>query len=218
MDIEHYEKFKRELESGLKKQASVSVRLFVESFQGESDIANWVWAYLPKLEKNGHSRIRHEIFINLVYPTLKKGFELGEYDSTLWLGKLIQNIYQTDGLFEELGSLVEMDFYKKCYEIDPNNNEGVSLLRSSILNWISYCEHEWPSGILYGADCATLEQCIIIKKEADFALSLTYTSDEKTYIERFLEKLSQYEKRLNKFKNESAHYVRTDGGKTRRPF
>ena len=198
MIIEYYEKFEQELEAGLKKQATASVKLFVESFQGEEEVRDWVWSYLPKLEKNRHSRIRHEIFMSLVYPTLKRGFELGDYNSTLWLGKLVQNIYQTKGVFEEFGSLVEMDFYRKCHEIDPANNEGNKLLLCSILNWFSYCEHEWPSGILYGNDGATIEQCEEIRNEAKFALSLTAESSDKDFIEQFLQKLAQYKTRLNK--------------------
>ena len=202
MNIEYYENFEKELDAGLKKQATASVKLFVESFQREGDIRDWVWSYLPNLEENRHSCIRYEIFMNLVYPTLKRGFELGDYNSTMWLGKLIQNIYQTKGLFEELGSLDEIDFYKKCHEIDPANNVGNSLLLCSILNWFSYCEHEWPAGILYGNDGATIEQCEDIRNETKFALSLTAEQADIDFIEQFSEKLVQHEMRLNKFVNE----------------
>jgi len=198
MKIEYYENFEKELEAGLKKQAATSVRLFIDSFKGEDEIQEWVWSYLPKLEKNRHGCIRHELFISLIYPTLKRGFESEDYNSTLWLGKLVQNVYQTEGVFEELGSLVEMDFYKKCYEIDPQNREGNKLLLNSIISWLSHCEHEWPSGILYGMNGATVEQCFEIRENANFALSLTTEQSEKEFIEQFLDKLNQYEKRHDK--------------------
>lgn len=198
MNIEYYESFEKELEAGLKKQATASVKKFVDSFKSREEIKNWVWSYLPNLEKNRHSCIRYEIFINLVYPILKEGFESNDYNSTLWLGKLIQNVYQTKGIFEELGSLVEMDFYRKCYEIDSSNSEGRTLLLESILNWLSHCEHEWPSGILYAMDGATLEQCELIRKETDFAFTLASTERDIAFIEQFLSKLSLYEERLNK--------------------
>jgi hypothetical protein len=197
MKLEYYGNFENELEAGLKKQATASVKLFVDSFQGTDEIREWVWSYLPKLEKNRHSCIRHEIFVNLVYPTLKNGFELGDYDSTLWLGKLVQNVYQTKGVFEELGSLVEMDFYRKCHEIDSQNAEGKKLLLKSILNWLAHCEHEGPSGILYGMDGASIEQCADIKSEAQFALSLVSQESEKEFLVQFLDKLEHYENGLN---------------------
>jgi hypothetical protein len=198
MNIEHYQNFEKSLEAGIKKQASKHVSLFVNSFENQNEIDSWVWEYLPLLETNGHSCIRHELFANLVYPILKKGFEEHDYKSTLWLGKLIQNIYQTKGVFEELGSLLEMDFYRKCYDIDPINPEGNKLLVNSILDWLSHCEHEWPSAILYGMDGASLEQCKDIRVEASFAASLTENLNEKEFVAQFLGKLDQYEERLNK--------------------
>ena len=91
-----------------------------------------------------------------------------------------------------------MDFYKKCYEIDPQNREGNKLLLNSIIRLLSHCEHEWPSGILYGMNGATVGQCAEIREHANFALSLTTEQSEKEFIEQFLDKLNQYEKRLDK--------------------
>jgi len=196
MNIEYFKKFEKELSAGLKKQAANSVQLFINSFKSEDEIRSWVWEYLPKLEKNTHCCIRHELFVNLVYPTLKKGFEVGHYDSTLWLGKLAQNIYQTKGVFEELGSLAEMGFYRKCYELDSNRIEGKELLLCCLLDWFSYCEHEWPAGILYGNNGATVEQCFEIRQEAEFARSLTVNENEQVFITQFLIKLDQYERDL----------------------
>lgn len=198
MNIEYFEKFEAELELGLKKKAAASVKKFVGSFKNNDEVGSWVWGYLQKPEKNRHSCIRYEIFIDLVYPVLKKGFESGDYNSTLWLGKLVQNVYQTKGIFEDLGSNVEMDFFRKCHEIDPNVEEGNELLLQSILSWLSHCVHEWPSGILYGMDGASIEQCQDIRSEANFAKSLARAERELSFIDDFLVKLTEYELRLNK--------------------
>lgn len=197
MNIECFEKFEMELELGLKKKAAASVKQFVDSFENDDEIKSWVWSYLPKLEKNRHSCIRYEIFIELVYPVLKKGFKNSDYNSTLWLGKLVQNVYQTKGVFEELGSNVEMGFFRKCHEIDPNVEEGNELLLQSILSWLSHCVHEWPSGILYGMDGASIAQCQEIRSEANFAKSLASEERELSFINDFLVKLTEYELRLN---------------------
>ena len=198
MNIEYFERFESELELGLKKRAAASIKQFVDSFENDDEIKSWVWSYLPKLEKNRHSCIRHEVFIDLVYPVLKKGYERSDYNSTLWLGKLVQNVYQTKGIFEELGSNVEMDFYRKCHEIDPSMEEGNELLLQSILSWLSHCVHEWPSGILYGMDGASIAQCQEIRVEANFAKSLASKERELSFIDDFLVKLTEYELRLNK--------------------
>ncbi len=206
MNIEKFEKYEKELNTGLKKQAKKSLQQFIESFKNEDEIERWVWEYLPTLEENrkcSFIRIRHEIFVNLVYPTLKKGFEKGHYDSILWLGKLTANRYQiryqVKGNFKELDFLGEMSLYHKCYKIDPSRIEGKELLLNCILDWLSDCGHEWPLAILYGCgNGATLEQCVQIREHAELALSLNPNEEQKTFIARFLEKLEQYEKRLKK--------------------
>ena len=198
MNIEYFKKFEKELNAGLRKQAASSVRLFINSFKDEDEIRIWVWEYLPKLEKSRHCCIRHELFISLIYPTLKKGFEVRHYESTLWLGKLAQNIYKTKSVFEELGFLTEMAFYRKCYELDPTRSEGKELLLCCLLDWLSYCEHEWPAGILYGNDGATVEQCSEIRQEAEFVRSLTVDQNEQAFIVQFLIKLEQYERDLTR--------------------
>lgn len=143
----------------MKKQASKALRGFISSFENGKEKEDWVWEYLPKLQSNRHLRIRHEIFHELVYPILKAGYESRDFDSTLWLGKLAQNIYKTQQLHKKLDWVSELGLYKKCYEIDPRNDEVRLLLLKTIVSWLEYSEHEWPSGILYGNNGATIEQC-----------------------------------------------------------
>ena len=193
MNIDYYENFSRELEAGLKKQASKSLRQFIDSFNDEADVQQWVWSFLPGLEKNRHSCIRHELFIELVYPVLKRGFLAGDVASTLWLGKLSQNIYQSQGLFVELGSLFERDFYQKAYELQPENPEARQLLLNSIMSWLAHCQHEWPDCILHGMGVANAEECEDIRQQANLALSLADEQNDQEYIQGFLDKLTQYQ-------------------------
>lgn len=102
MNIEHYREFKELEEKGLKKQASKALRAFISSFENGQEKEEWVREYLPELQTNKHSRIRHEIFHELVFPILKAGYENNDFASTLWLGKLAQNFYQVRQLHEEL--------------------------------------------------------------------------------------------------------------------
>ena len=145
MNIEHYAEFREFEEKGLKKQASKSLRAFISSFENNEEIKEWVWEYLPKLERNRHSRIRHEIFNELVYPILKSGYENNDFSSTLWLGKLAQNIYQAQKLHEELDWVTELGLYNKSHKLDPSSDEARLLLLKAIVGWLEYSEHEWPS-------------------------------------------------------------------------
>ena len=40
MNIEYYESFEKELEAGLKKQATASVKKFVDSFKSREEVKN----------------------------------------------------------------------------------------------------------------------------------------------------------------------------------
>ncbi|MEJ2622056.1 MAG: hypothetical protein P8163_17920 [Candidatus Thiodiazotropha sp.] len=108
MNIEHYKEFRKLKEKGLNKQASKALREFISSFKNGREKEDWVWEYLPTLEINSYSIIRHETFHELVYPTLKAGYENNDLACTLWLGKLAQNIYQSRQLHEELNWVSEL--------------------------------------------------------------------------------------------------------------
>jgi hypothetical protein len=198
MNIDHYQEFRDYEEKGLKKQASESLRSFISSFKSENEIEEWVWEYLPKIETNRHSRIRHELFHELIYPVLKRGYENGEFRSSLWLGKLVQNIYQSKKIHEELGWITEEGLYNKCYELNPSNDEARLLLLKSIISWFEFSEHEWPSGILYGNNGATIEQCDEIATEILKAKNLDKESRFSGFIDQYNKKLGEYRARLNK--------------------
>lgn len=198
MNIEHYREFKDCEEKGLKKEASKSIRAFISSFDEKDEIEKWVWDYLPELKTNRSSRIRHEIFHELIFPVLKAGYLKGDFSCTLWLGKLIQNIYQTQKLDEELGGVTELGLFNKCHDLDPENEEARLLLLNSIVSWLEYSEHEWPAGILYGNNGATLEQCADINIEVERVLKLDKEHKYSEFIKQYIKKLTEYRARINK--------------------
>ena len=202
MDINHYQDFKELEERGLRKKASKSLRAFISSFNNEKEIEEWVWEYLPKLETNRHSRIRHEIFHELIYPILRAGYERQEFSSTLWLGKLVTNICNSRKLHEELGWVTGFDLYNKSHNIDPENDEARLLLLQSIISGLKYSEHEWPSGILHSDAGATIEECDEINADVQKALQLDKECKYTKFIEQYLEKLSEYRARLNSSSDE----------------
>lgn len=195
MNIEHYEAFLKHEEKGLKKQASESIRAFISSFENIEDTENWVWENLPKLKKNNHSRIRHEIFNDLVYPILKRGYENDDFASTLWLGKLAQNIYQAQKIHKELNWVSAIALYQKSHALDPTNDEARLCLLKATIDRLAYSEHEWPSCILYGNDCATLEECDDINAAVQQARQLDKEQNYREFIKQFVEKLNEYKTR-----------------------
>lgn len=199
MNIEYYQNFLNFQDSGQKKKATNSLRYFIASFEDSKDIDNWVWANLNHLATNinAHSRIRHEIFYELVYPTLKAGYSANDFTSTLWLAKLSQNLYQAPNIHQELAWVSEMELLYKCHALKPADNEANLLLLKCIVRFLQYSEHEWPNGLLYGNDGATLEQCGEITIEIELALSLDKECQYTEFIKQYAKKLSQYQADLN---------------------
>lgn len=192
MNSEHYQNFLQFQSLGQKKKATKSLRDFISSFESTEEIENWVWANLADLRFNSNARVRHEIFYELIYPVLKSGYSKGDFTSTLWLAKLIQNVYQMGKIHEELVGVSEMELLRKCHTLEPENNEVRLLLLECIVKVLQYSEHEWPRGILYSHDGATLEQCEEIAEEIELALRLDKEYQYTCFIKQFTKKLDQY--------------------------
>lgn len=197
MNINYYNEFLNCQSSGLKKKATESIRDFISSFENEEDIKNWVWENINDLNSNPSSRIRHEIFHELIYPILKLGYLRDDFHSTLWLGKLIQNIYQTPKIHKELDWISGLELLRKAYTLKPKNDEARLLLLQCLVEWLHYSEHEWPSGILYGNDGATLEQCREISQEVELIIRLDKEHQHRELIKQYTEKLTQYRVKIS---------------------
>ncbi len=198
MNINHFHKFKEYEEKGLKKKASEAVRGFIDSFENDEEREDWVLDYLSSLKLERHSKIRHEIFAELVYPILKNGYINQDFNSMLWLGKLAQNLYQNRHIHEEMDWVTELFLFKRSLEINPENDESRLLFLSVIVAWLEYSEHEWPSGILYGNDGATPEQCDEILVEVQRVMKLDKEHRYSAFIKQYIKKLNEYRERLNK--------------------
>lgn len=194
MNIEHYQDYEKYQEKGLKKDATRSLRAFISSFEDDKEIEEWVCGNLPELAEKNHSQIRYEIFKDLVYPVLKKGYLNNDLESTLWLAKLFENVSREQDI--ELGDISDLYLYNKCYEIDPNNNEVRLTLLYRLVDWLKFSEHEWPQGILYGMDGATLEQCEEISSVIERIITLDRENKYSEPIKQYEKKLVEYRERL----------------------
>lgn len=199
MDNKHFSEFEKFSGLGLKKDATKSLRLFIQSLASDEEKTEWVWAYLDKLPQERHSRIRHELFAEVVYPVLKAGFENKNYDATLWLGLLNQNILRNKAILKEI-NYSGYHFYKCCLKIDPSREQAKIFMLQELIQWFSYIFHEWPSGVLYGPHGATLEECSDIRKELDFSLTLRPSEVQEDEIKEYRAMLTEYEARLQQRK------------------
>lgn len=197
MQLEYYEMFLHYINRGQRKKASEAITMFINSFANDEK-KSWVWSYLNSLDQGNLPYIRYEIFRDLVYPVLKEGYLQNDVTSTIWLAKLYANIYYNKSIYNEV-NLSSIELLEKCVNIDPQNNEVKKLLLTQLIQWLAYCIHDWPSGILYGHNGANIEECQEIRNSISLARSLDIQQEHKAFLEDFIDKLTQYEERLYNF-------------------
>lgn len=192
MNLVHYERFLDCEARGLKREAKQAVEDFIASFCDDADIQAWVWSYLPQLRTNRHSRLRHELFERLIFPVLRRGYEADDFESLLWLGRLIQNVYQTRTLHAELGWVTDAQLFRRCYAMNPASDEARMRLLDCQVNWLSFSAHEWPDVLLYGNSAASRDECDELREELAFLRGLDREARFTEFFNDFEEKLREY--------------------------
>jgi hypothetical protein len=195
MNIQYYENYKKFQSVGLKAKAKESLGEFIASFSDKNDKATWVWNYLSDVSLN-RQIIRYEIFEQLIFPILLEGYENKDFQSMLWLAKLIGEVEQARSLHEKIDFKTGYSLYMECYEKEPENQEVINLILHDLVQWFEHSQHEWPIGILYHANFATKEQCIEIRQKLAFARELDKKAISADFFAQFEDKLNQHESKL----------------------
>ncbi len=153
MDNGLYESFKRLEAQGLKKPATAALADFIASFQSKAEIREWVADHLPELAPTRRSRIRHEIYTDLVFPILWDGFLANDPMAFYWLGMADQNLYALYGREldwdDRLGRRDDRQFFADAHSLAPDNAQISQAYLESLIDCFGYLDHEWPSGILF---------------------------------------------------------------------
>lgn len=192
MRQELYHKFVALNTSGRKEEAKAALQEFLASFQTAEEKRAWVHDFLEH-GAYGH-RIRHELYEQLVFPVLLDGYNRQEARSLYLLAKTAQNLYAARSLHAQIGRKTEQQLLREVYDLTRDEEVGQNLLRAN-LRWFDYCQHEWPAGILYGADGASLSECEEILQEIAFSLTLA-TGVEEAYLQEFESRVQEWKNRL----------------------
>ena len=194
MNLADYEQFKEFEARGLKRHAKEAVQKFVDSFDNDHEREAWVRGYLEG--EKPQFRVRHEIFERLVFPVLLTKYRKHDMWATLWLAKLIQNLYSAQFLHKAIEYKTENQLLRDCLTWSPANQEVREALLRSQIRQFDFYEHEYPSAILYGIDGATLEDCGVLCLELELARGLDDRGKYTIYLDSFEEKLDEYQARF----------------------
>ncbi|WP_338831268.1 hypothetical protein [Bradyrhizobium sp. 27S5] len=189
-----YEDYLARLSEGRRKDAGLILVAFLRSFNSSEEREDWTHTFLETHTYG--ARVRHEIYAELIFPVLLAGNKRNDAWSLYWLAGTCENLYTARGLHEQIKFKNKIDLLKDAYAIERNSSEVCEALLKSLLDYFDYASHEWPAGILWGHDGATLKQCNEIMSEVTLARELDRECAHALSIDEFESKVNQYKKRL----------------------
>lgn len=198
MIIEKYYEFMDQENKGMKDEAKQRLSEFINSFSSFEEKEEWTYEYLSSLKKN-HLRIRHELYESIIFPVLLYGFRKREINAMHWIVKTRNNLFSAQELYKEIDYISPDDIMQECHTMEPFNSEISETFLGMKIDFISYSQHEWPSGILYGANGASLEECYEIKDELMLIRNLDQDKKYEEYLNDYELKLELYIERLKKY-------------------
>lgn len=156
MNIEHYDKFKRLHILRRDAEAKAAMEEFIGSFHDDERQA-WTRWFLEN-EPFGH-KIRHELYRDLIFPTLKAAYDLRETWAYRELARTAQNLYSARDLWDQVEHKTAGAILRELLTLDPADRAAQQMLLQENLNGLRNAVHEWPTGILFGLDGASLDEC-----------------------------------------------------------
>ena len=110
--------------------------------------------------------IRQPLFKHLIYPILSDKVEQSNVNAIKGLLKLNQHLVSYQGYTKDT-KYSSWTLLEKGLSISPDDRQLLELYESKTREYLNYTLHEIPTGVLYGSDGATIEQCEELIKEAE---------------------------------------------------
>ncbi len=195
MDESFFEDFIASQEVGLKQDAKRAIDAFVRSFTSISQKRAWVQKNIETLSFGNRYRIRHELYIGVIFPVLYEGYMRQDAWGKMWLSKTIQNLYNAKVLWEKIEYKSDLLLAREAYELDRQSAEIRNCLLEVLMRGFEYCEHEWPSALLCGPNNTPLE-CDEVLEEIELARALDSEGQFAGYLWSFEKKVEVYKARL----------------------
>jgi hypothetical protein len=194
MDLTHYKRFRELKDAGRGGEAEVELADFLRSFNSFEEKQSWTRWFL-ETEPRGH-RIRHELYEQIVFPVLLEGYRRDDPWSLRMLAATIQNLSGATRLWQQIDFVTDFTLLQQYHALCPGDDSVTNDLLSRHIDWFQFCVHEWPAGILYEMDGATLEQCQEIAEAIEFARQLDKQQIYTEFLADFSAKLAQYQGRI----------------------
>ncbi|EKK01550.1 hypothetical protein RBSH_03111 [Rhodopirellula baltica SH28] len=109
------------------------------------------------------------LFRSVLLPALESAIAHRTPGAARWLAGFAQHIYKCSDLRPRLvdGTLAEHALLETALDHDPDDDHSRRKLLDLLVSRLNYTLHELPSGVLYGHDGASVDQCREMLEELD---------------------------------------------------
>ena len=157
---------------GLRSQHNDALERYLESFAALPVASQHEWSLnlASSIVDDGASTpVRMPLFRRCILPALEAAIATQTPGAARWLAGFAQHIYKCGDLKSRLidGSLTEHSLLLTAIEHDANDTTARRKLLDLLVRRLNYTLHELPSGVLYGHDGATVDQCREMLGELD---------------------------------------------------
>ncbi|MCQ4166094.1 hypothetical protein [Tahibacter harae] len=195
--MEHalFEQYVTAKAQGEKRLASHLIARFIATFSTDEERETWTRWYLDS--RTGDRRIRHELFEHVIFPVLLAGYQRSDLWCLEMLDRYAQNLYRAQHLWARVGYRTDVQFAQQRLALAPHDGQARARVLQHWIGWFGHSEHEWPTGILYGMDGATEQQCAEILAQVHEVRALDQEGRYRDYLDQFEAKVRQYLQRLS---------------------
>lgn len=186
--IDTYSEFIDLKGSGLKQKARELADELIHSYLQHPD-----YEFVISLCEKCEHKLDHIIWMKIVFPELKDRLE-SDPRAIRALIKTIQNLYTSQSEWKDLDYITSEELTIRLLEMQPDDKWAKDQRIKQLRGWLAYSIHEWPAGILYGNDGASLSECSEIQQAIDELSELDASGNSKDLCLEVKSKLEEYVK------------------------
>ena len=149
--------------------SQISSRPLAEWQQWAFELAEAVVDYKADLQ------VRVPLFRRVVFPALFDGYSRQKPNCARWLAGFSQLLYKCRDCQRQLpeSAQFELGLLRDAIRHDPADSLAGDRLIYLLADRLRYTLHEVPTGVLYGIDGATPDQCLELEAELEEFITLT---------------------------------------------
>lgn len=148
-----YQLFQRLKELGCRQEATAAAQQVVVDYHNDPKPE-----FVAAICADVNHKLNHTLWSGIVLPYVLAELKCNPV-AVKCLIQTIQNLYSDKSAHAKLNWISEQQLLDCYLRMCPDNAWAVERKRSCLVRWLEYTIHEWPAGILYGHDGATIEQC-----------------------------------------------------------